>query len=256
MKKIMFAWLFPLSFVAYADEPGDTVEEKSPWTGKAELGIVSTTGNTEASSSNGKINLVYEADKWRQEFRLEAYQAESEITDSSNQKVMQQTADRTYFLSKSDYKYTEKSYAYALVDYADENFTDKDYIANFSLGYGRTILKGDIHNLHGEIGYGLRRYQPKESVVAEEDEVVRIAGKYSWKVSKTANFSQELTGELGKEFDVYKSISALTVNINSSMALSVGYEVLHTTKLDAASIAAGIEKTDTKTTVNLVYNFL
>jgi putative salt-induced outer membrane protein YdiY len=242
--------------MANAENANESSAEKSPWSGKAELGVVSTTGNTEASSSNGRINVQYEAEKWRQEFRLEAYQAESEITDTNNQKVMQQTADRTYFLSKSDYKYTEKSYAYALIDYADENFTDKDYIANFSLGYGRTLLKGDIHNLHGEIGYGLRRYQPKQSFTAEENEVARFAGKYSWKMSKTANFSQELTAELGKEFDVFKSISALTVNINSSMALSVGYEVLHTSKLDAAAVAAGIEKTDTKTTINLVYNFL
>lgn len=253
MNKALSLLLFPL--IAVANEAVEE-KEKSPWSGKAELGIVNTTGNTESSSTNGKINLLYEANKWRQEFRLEVYQAESEVVGANNQKVMQQTADRTYFLSKTDYKYTEKSYAYALVDYADENFTDKDYIANFSIGYGRTIIKEVDQSLHGEVGYGLRRYQPKYSFIAEEDEVARIAGKYTLKISKNANFSQEITGELGKEFDIYKSITGLTVNINSSMALSLGYEVLHTSELSESAIAAGVEKTDTKTTVNLVYNFL
>ena len=249
---ISAALLLPLASMAE-----ETPDEGIPtWKGKAELGIVNTSGNSNTSSTNGKINLIYEAEKWRQEFRLETHQAESEIVDDNNQEVTQKTADRTYFYSKSDYKYSEKSYAYALLDYADETFTSKDYIGNFSIGYGRTFIKQKDQQLEAEVGYGLRRFQNRNEVIAEEEEVARLAGKYSVKISDNASFSQELITEFGKAFDVYKSNTALTVNINSSMALSVGYEVQHTSDLTAEDIAAGTEKTDTITTVNLVYNFL
>ncbi|WP_144394879.1 DUF481 domain-containing protein [Pleionea sediminis] len=226
-------------------------EDDSLWKGKAELGIVSTSGNTETSSTNGKINLLYDPEKWRQEFKLEYFVAESEVVVDGNTQT-QKTADRTFFLSKTDYKFTERSYLYALLDYADETFTDKDYIGNFSLGYGRTFIKEDDVDLHAEIGYGLRRFQERDSTVAVEEEVTRLGGKYSTKIGDNANFSQELTAELGEDFDQYKSMTALNVNINSSLALSVGYEVQHVTEV----LAEGAEKTDTKTTVNLVYNFL
>ncbi len=250
MRKLLVASAL-IPCVLWASESEEVVEPS--WKGKAELGFVSASGNTETSSTNGKINLLYEGPKWRQEIRLEVLQAESEVIDSNNQKVTQKTADRTYGLSKTDYKYSEKSYAYALVDYADENFTDKDYIGNFSIGYGRTLIKEKDQELHGEFGYGLRRYQFKEEYIANEDEVARLAGRYFTTISDNAKFSQELVAEFGKDFDVYKSVTALTVNINSSMAMSVGYEAVHTTEVDEA---AGIEKTDSKTTINFVYNFL
>ncbi len=249
MRLSLVGTLLAFSVSVFAE--GEAADKSaSEWSGKAELGIITTTGNTENSSTNGKVNLVYDPEKWRQEFKLETHVAESDVV-VDGEEVTQQTADRTYFLSKTDYKYSERSYAYALVDYADENFTDKDYIGNLSIGYGRTFIKEEHRNFHAEIGYGLRRYQFKQEFDAVEDEVARLAGKYSSKVSDNARFSQELVAELGKEFDIYKSITALTVNINSSMALSLGYEALHTTEVEE-----GAEKTDTLTTVNLVYNFL
>jgi len=241
--------IFALGMLTQKATASDDATE-SPWKGKAELGVVNSNGNTNTSSSNGKFNLVYDAEKWKQEFRVETYKAESEVEENGVD-VMKKTADRTYFFSKTDYKFSQKSYAYVLLDYADENFTSYDYIGNFSLGFGRSFIKDKETELEGEIGYGLRRYQEKHEIIAEEEEVARLAGAFKQKVSDNANFQQEIVAEFGKDFDVYKSITALTVNINSSMALSVGYEVQHTTEVDE-----GFEKTDSKTTVNLVYNFL
>ncbi|NVJ61229.1 MAG: DUF481 domain-containing protein [Gammaproteobacteria bacterium] len=228
----------------------DSSEQESPWKGKAELGIVDSSGNTNNSSTNGKVNVTYEAEKWKQEFRLETYKAESEV-EENGVKVVKTTADRTYFYAKSGYKYTEKSYTYALVDYADENFTSYDYIANFSLGYGRVFFKDKEKEFDGEIGYGLRRFQEKQAFLTQEEEVIRLAANYKQSVSSNAVFQQEFVFEFGEEFDVYKSVSALSVNINSSMALSLGYEVQHNTEVDP-----GFENTDRKAIVNLVYNFL
>ncbi len=253
MKKIAIALLVtPITLLA-ADN------EYSSWTGKAELGFVTTTGNTETSSTNGKIDIAYDAGQLLQEFKFEAYKAENDVlvTDpqtNTTQKVTQETANKSYFLSKTGYRYNKASYAFVLVDYEDDNFNGFDYQANFQLGYGHTFFKSKESALSVEGGLGRKRFQKDGSYETVEESVYRFSGKYFTTLSENAKFTQELVADFADSFDTYRSISALSVNINSSMALSVGYEVLHKTEVPVAVPA--IEKTDKKTTVNLVYNFL
>ncbi|MCO7227176.1 YdiY family protein [Pleionea sp. CnH1-48] len=255
MKKLAFL-LSALPIVAFA---GDA-EENKLWKGKAEAGLVSTTGNTDTSSTNLKLELVYESGDWRHSFLTEAFLAEAEQvvgTELDGQgnlverRESRDTGEKYYTLIKSDYKFSETAYFYGLVDYTDDRFSGFDYQANASVGLGKNFIKNDKYTLDAEIGYGARRYQEEAQWDAETEGVTRVAGKFQWNISENAKFNQELNSQIGDDITVSKSISALTANINSSMALSIGYEIVHTSDVPSADI----EKTDRKTTVNLVYSF-
>ncbi|MEE4246282.1 MAG: DUF481 domain-containing protein [Kangiellaceae bacterium] len=262
MKKILIL-LMILSSSAWSEEASKSTEQAKPavakdqskqepkWTGKAELGFVTTSGNTETSANNGRLVVTYEAEKWKERASLEFFQAESVILDENNNRITQETADRTYFFSKTDYKFNKKSFAFMLIDYADENFTDKDYIANFSLGYGHTFVKDDEEEFNVELGLGSRRFQFQNQERTEIEAVYRLAAHYFIKVSESAQFTQDVSAEFGELFDIYKTNTALNLKVNTSMQVSIGYQTQHT-----SNVQPGILRNDSQTTVNLVYNFL
>jgi len=54
---------------------------QAQWTGKAELGIMASSGNAEATSANTKLDLAHESEKWRQTIYAGAlYGANGEFT--------------------------------------------------------------------------------------------------------------------------------------------------------------------------------
>ena len=50
---------------------------QAQWTGKAELGFLSASGNTEAQSANTKFDLTQEGSKWRNNFFVGALYGEN-----------------------------------------------------------------------------------------------------------------------------------------------------------------------------------
>ena len=223
----------------------------SGWKGKAELGLVNTSGNTKTSSTNARFGMIHEGIQWRQEYKLEQLKTRSQVTDSTTgNREEQLTAERSFGLAKVDYKINEAIYSYGLVDYTDDRFSGYDYVANASLGLGYSFIKRDDMELSGELGFGRRRSQLEDSLEAVNESVSRLAGKFFMQITETARFNQELVAEFGEEFDKTKSTTSLTVNINSSMALSLGYEVIR-----VSDPPDDKKKSDSQTTVNLVYSF-
>ncbi|MGD8559906.1 MAG: DUF481 domain-containing protein, partial [Gammaproteobacteria bacterium] len=54
----------------------------------------------------------------------------------------------------------------------------------------------------------------------------------------------------GDDETVTKSVTALTANINSSLAMKLSYTIKHTSE-----VPPDIEKTDTETVVTIVYKY-
>ena len=49
---------------------------QAQWTGKAELGFLQSTGNTEAASANTKLDMKRETEKWIHNYALAALYSE------------------------------------------------------------------------------------------------------------------------------------------------------------------------------------
>lgn len=228
---------------AHAQEASpDDAEQPQGWAGSGELGFVATSGNTETQTLNAQIGLEYTSDPWVHSATLTAIGA-SEDEDT--------TAERYELAAKSKYLLSEVSYTYGALRYEDDRFSGFDYQAILTAGYGRTLLDSETQHLDAEIGLGVRRSKPVGAMEAMTDPVLRGAALYWWQISDTTRFENNFLVEAGSDNTYLEDTLALSVAINSDLALKLGYSIRHNT-----DVAPGIDNTDTITTVNLVYSFL
>ena len=210
------------------------------WKGEAELGFISTSGNTETETLNAKAKVINEREKWKHTGIAEATKA------SDNGTV---TAQRNFISGKTDYKYNDRSYSFVLLQYEDDRFSGYDYQASLIVGYGHKFIKTDTLTLDAEAGVGARRNELDSG--EKTDEGILYAGmEVDWKIGKTSSFNEKLTVEAGDDATTTKSVSALKAKINSKLASKITYTIKH-----VSEVPVGIEKTDKEIAVTLVYNF-
>jgi len=234
--------LFGVALVLFTSNVLSAEEEKkSPWTTSAELGYVNTSGNTNTETLVFKFDTAYEIEKWK-------HQGHFETLDTKADDVS--TADRMLVTAQSDYKFTPRDYFYGLLSYEDDKFSGFEYQAKLGLGYGRKIILTDHHELDGEIGPGYRNFKVDNAPDSEDEALLRLAGKYLWKISDNSQFKQDLIADIGEDQDEWKSITGIKSNINKTLALKFTYTVKY---LDV--VPPGNENYDRETAATLVYTF-
>jgi putative salt-induced outer membrane protein len=233
-------------------------EKKSPWKSSAELGYVDTSGNTNATSIKAAIDVSYEVEKWLHAVHADALSVKTETTDSTGEVRDERIAAKWFASAKTDYKLDEFNYLYGLITYEDDRFNGFDYQSKLGLGYGHWFLKSDVHKLKGEIGPGMRAFKveqipPPEGPIdtsTQTESLLRLSGNYAWAVSKTSEFSQDLTADYGEDQEEWQSVTALEANVNSILAMKFSHTVKYLDK-----VAPGIEHYDRITGVTLVFKF-
>lgn len=241
-KKWLITWTFFIAagWTSLCLANADSEDEASQWKSQAELGYVTTSGNTDTSSVNAKIDVTNEREKWRHNVNLEGYGAETDGVAS---------AERYQFTEKTDYKFNEFDYLFLRTDYDDDRFSGFEYQASFSLGYGRRLINEDAMIFDVEVGPGVR-YTKVETFSTDREALFRLAAKYSWDISENARFTQELTSDQGENLTVSKSVTALQANINRSLSMKLTHLIKH-----SSDVPIGAKKTDKATAVTLVYLF-
>lgn len=237
MQRLAFGAGILLAVQAYAEEP-------TTWSGDAELGFVSTTGNTDTTTIKSRAKAEGDWEVWRN----------TTAFDSLNTKEDDSRSAEKYFISnKTDYKFSDVSYVFGFVSYDDDRFSGFDYQATLSAGYGRTLLSNiDNMSLSLEAGPGYRISKVEdESMDDDQEEVIlRAYGNYEWQLSDSAQFGQELTVEGGDENTISKSITSLKTTIVGKLALKVAYTVKYTEEVPPEN-----DHADTETSITLVYSF-
>ena len=240
---LLLAGLIAASGSAMAEEKK---EEESPWKASAELGFIVTTGNTETKTSAGKADVVYEVDKWRHTGHAEGYGQQSK-DDTTGEMVV--SAERYELSGKSDYKFTERDYAFGIIKLIKDRFSGFEYEDTVAVGYGRKVIKDPAMELDLEIGPGARFYKEDNSE-SRDEATLRLAGNFWWAITDNSKFTQELLTEIGEEFTASKSVTGILANINKTLAMKFTYTLRHKTK-----VPADTEKLDTEAAMTLVYTF-
>lgn len=230
----IFASAALLSHSALADP-------ESTWKAEAELGVLSTNGNTKTRNITAKAKVVNDRDRWRHTFTAEA------LNSSENTAT---TAERYFASGKSDFKLTEKSYVFGLLTYENDRFSGYDYRTTENVGYGRNVIKRDTLTLDLEAGLGLRQSKLTSNGDKQNEGLARVAGSLGWKLSDTSTFSEDLSSDMGKKSTVTKSVTALKTQIVGNLASKISFTAEYTTK-----VPAGITGLDTELAVTLVYSF-
>lgn len=244
---LAFASLLIATINVNAEEvKGDAaVVEVSPITASVELGFIRTTGNTENQTTSMKADITYEIEKWRHTGHAEAYGQKAK----NDQGASVVSAERYKLSGKSDYKFTEIDYAFALLKLQKDRFSGFEYDHILSFGYGYKVIKKESMELDLEIGPG-ERFFKVDGGESEEEAVLRLAANYWWKISDTSLFTQDLSVDIGESITSTESVTGLQANINSTLALKLTYTIRHKSKVPEDK-----EKTDTEAGVTLVYTF-
>lgn len=230
------ALLAPVSLMAQDVPEGP----ESPWSGKATLGYLATSGNTENSTLNTGFEIGYATGKWAHLFNASAINAaENEVT----------TAEAYTAGWKSERNITDHDFLFGRLSWRKDRFGGFDTQFSQTVGYGRRLIDAHKHKLNAEIGAGARQSTLQDGT--KEDETIFRGGLYyKWLLSETAEFRQDLTAESGDENTYSESVTALSAKLFGDLALVASYTIKHN-----SDVLPTLEKTDTYTALSLEYLF-
>jgi len=215
-------------------------EIKSPWTGKATLGYLATSGNTENSTLNTGVEVGYTTGKWQ-------HLANASAISASEDEV--NTAEAYELGWKSEWNLTDTDFLFGRLDWRKDVFGAFDTQFSQTLGYGRRLIKTDEHLLNAEAGVGARQSE-SQTGITENETIFRGGVYYKWQFSETAEFRQDLTAEAGSDNTYFESVSAISARLVGDLALVASYTVKHNTDVPVLT-----DKTDTYTALSLEYAF-
>jgi putative salt-induced outer membrane protein len=243
-----------LASASYADE------QKRPWEVEVDVGAIATSGNTETTSLQFKVDAKQNREKWENQYVFNSLFKEDDVKNDEGTKSTEKTAEKYFASAKFAYLLgVEKSYLFGFGSYTDDQFGAYRTYTTLALGYGDWLYSSPTLNWFVEAGPG---YFEGEKVIESDDEsipdsiskeqgaMLRAATALEWKISDNAVFKQTVSVESGSDNTRTVSESSLATSINGSMKMKVGFTVANDT-----DVALGKEKTDTTTFVNLVYSF-
>jgi putative salt-induced outer membrane protein len=215
-------------------------EDNGPWDGKATLGYLATSGNTENSNLNSAFELGYTTGRWEHRAIAKAINAtENQIT----------TAEAYEFGLKSEWNLSEHNYVFGRLSWRKDRFSGYDQQFSQTVGYGRRLIDRETQHLNAEVGVGARQSDLNDGTT-ESETVLRGGLDYRWQLSETAEFRQDFVVESGSENTYLESVTALSARILGDFALVASYTIKNNSDVPALT-----EKTDTYTALSLEYSF-
>lgn len=226
--------------------PGNQGEESKAesnknWKGEAELGFISTTGNTETQTLNAKLAIEYKIAKWTHLFRAETLQSKESGVE---------TANRDMALYRARYQLAHSNYLFGLLRYEKDVYAGYDRRTTEVAGYGHQIYDLEKFKWDVEAGLGARQTDNTDNTESN-DGIVRLATGLLWHFTETSSLGQDVFVEKGSNNTSTEATTALKVKINSSLAMKVTYKIK-----DNSQVPVDVKHTDTETAVTLVYDFV
>lgn len=242
-----------LALCAPMAQASDT--EAEGWTGSGELGLALARGNSKSENLNTKLSFTNEDDKWKHQFNFAALRAKGEVRgdfdgDGEIETAFRLNANRYTAGASSALKMNERAYWVAALRHEKDDFASFESQTTFSLGYGYTAIKNETTTLSLEAGPGYRRARNAASGETESDAIVRAHIDFKHQLTENTSIENLLLLESGEDNTFIQNDLGLKVAMNSKLALKVGLQVRNN-----SDVTPGTDKTDTLTTVNLVYTF-
>jgi putative salt-induced outer membrane protein len=226
---------------------------QAQWTGKAELGVLLSDGNTEAKSANTKVDLTHKGVKWKNNFYVAALYGEN--AEFAN-------AERYEARYQADLRMTDKLSWFFGLRGEQDRFSGFAYQATASTGVTYQFIDNPTTKLDASVGAGYRRLQPQILIELDSGEVIdRIKGEedsdpvatlgsnFEHAFTESTKITNKLLVETGADNTAVQDDIALAVTMTDTLALAVGLGVRYNS--DPPPLA---ESTDTLLTINLVYN--
>ena len=143
MPTVIFVLLLCLLSIEPLHAQNPPAGQRDPFSGQAAFGYLAMSGNTDSTSANASLGLLYHRAAWSHELDLSA------VSATSAQATIAQAYSATY---ESRRAYGERAYLFMALDWQQDRFSAYDRQVSESIGYGRRLLDRERHVLNAEVG--------------------------------------------------------------------------------------------------------
>jgi putative salt-induced outer membrane protein YdiY len=245
--------LIPLLALTLAVANGAASAQDIPeriWSTSAELGAITTSGNTVGTSITGKIDARQELEDWSNEYIVSGYFKEDETHLDNGDKVRERSAERFSVSAKAAYKLLDdEEKLFVLGSHVDDKFGAYTRYSSLSVGHSSRWFKSPDKSLDVEIGPG---YFSGMRATGESENGVTVRGAASarWQLSPSALLTQTISLERGTGNLHSQAETALSTKINGTMQMKAAFSAR-----SDSNVPEDKKNTDTQTSLTLVYSF-
>lgn len=236
----MIKYLSLLTPVAVALSLSSSVALGDGWSGTAEAGAISTSGNSDNASVTTKVDVSRTSGAWVHNILADAYNAE---VDGN------QSADRFSIGYKPKRVLNNNMYLFGLGNYDADEFANIDDRQKLVAGVGKWFVNNESTELLGEIGLGARSTNFLDGSQSSDDGIVYLYGKYRQRVLENADFIATLGVDSGGDNTFTDASLGLQVGLGGALALKIS----HGLRRNSDIVGVRGDKSDSVTGVTLVY---
>lgn len=239
LKQSLIAFL-TTSLIATTAIASDAAPAWDGFSGQLEAGLSIQSGNTDATEYHAKAAGEQELNDWRHHFEAAAYNSKQNGTRN----------DEEYRLGfGSDWKINDRDYFYGQIGYVNDRFAGFNYRISESIGVGRRWVDDGVYLLDTRVGPGFRH--TKFTSGDKEDSWIILGGlKAVWVVNDNVSLGEDATIEYSPDGTILNSDTWLKSKLTEALAFKAGFQFEQKTE-----VLPGLEKTDTRTTAGIVYDF-
>jgi putative salt-induced outer membrane protein len=225
------------------------------WAAQGQLGLIATSGTTTTKSGNAAFNAAHVMGRWTVSGGLAALYA------SSGGYSTQQDTNANL---QADLALSKRTFWFSTARWDRNLFTGFAYQDSVATGGGFNFVATTATQLAGELGVGYRIENPETLTTGpagnvtererlpgtlQREAVLQAGLNYSHAISRLTKVTNTLLVQYGTSDTTTTDTLALQVQVDSSLSLAVGMQLVNNTSPPPGSA----RHTDTVETVNLVY---
>ncbi|MEJ0099592.1 MAG: DUF481 domain-containing protein [Pseudomonadota bacterium] len=211
------------------------------WTGKGEAGLAIADGNTDTRTANARVTVGYKADDWEHSLGLAGLYVRNESETS---------ARRWESFAQTHYNFGGgNTFWFGGLRYEEDRFSGFDHQGVVDTGVGHKFFDSDATKLSVQVGVGYKFFETLDTPRDKDNAIAGTAGiDFSQQLTATTSFFDKFGAEITSSNNFLQNEAGIAVKVSDRLALNLAYAVRYNT-----DPPAGFKKTDTLSTVNLVY---
>jgi putative salt-induced outer membrane protein len=211
------------------------------WTGKGEAGLSAASGNTDSRTANARFATVLKADAWEHSGTLAGQYAHS---------AGNTTARRWEIGAQTHRAFSGDTFAFGGLRYEQDHFSGFDHQGVVTTGIGHKFIDSDTTKFSGQAGIGYKFFEAI-GAAGKDSKLTGVASLgYEHKLNASTTVFDRFSTETNSDNSFLQNDMGMAVKMSDRMALAMAYGVRHNT-----DPPHGFKKTDTLSTLNLVYEF-
>lgn len=245
----MQKWAVFVGFVLLAtraiaeDKPAEKPPEKL-WSSSIGAGVAVTSGNTDTKNYNLSFTTKYDP-KTKVVFKADALYIRGASDGVTN--VDKAAADARY-----EYNLSDRTFAFAEVNYLRDPFKDIDYFIAPLAGAGYRVIKSDTRNLTVDGAAGVE--VDSSSLGRSSSGALKAGENFDWALSPTSKFTQKLSG-IWKTKDFGDALYHFDAGLSTTVATRLELKLAYTYDYKTRPAVASVKKGDSALFAALLFKF-